>query len=272
MTYPGPVDPETEEELPGPTFEGNLEEGVRQGHGKYVWPGLPPMEEGSIAVRCICIFHSASGPPFARRLPGPHRHALSPASRTPPRLAQAYYEGNYKDNKKHGKGFMKFPDGSTYDGEWNMDEMEGEGTYTYANGDVYKGQFLAGKARIARGVWVRAVPSSPSRVVTTRPSPAGSAEARQGVVHERADQVAVRGDVERGGVPGRAVGPRGQHRLHLRGVWQVYDPRCQPRACFMHACRPLAYVLEAQSMRTELATVGAAAGRQGGDAGRVRPC
>lgn len=54
MTYPGPVDPETEEELPGEVFEGTLEDGIRQGHGKYIWPGK---EEGEIKVgRRQCVF------------------------------------------------------------------------------------------------------------------------------------------------------------------------------------------------------------------------
>lgn len=28
------------------------------------------------------------------------------------------YEGYYKNDKKHGEGFLRFPDGSYYMGEW----------------------------------------------------------------------------------------------------------------------------------------------------------
>ena len=114
MTYPGPIDEETEEELPGEFFEGTLDMGVRQGFGKYTWPGVEPD------------------------------------------TIKAMYEGEYKDNKKHGQGTMIFPDKSKYVGEWVEDEMTGTGVYTYATGDTYSGTLLKGKKH-GKGTYVDAV-------------------------------------------------------------------------------------------------------------------
>lgn len=51
------------------------------------------------------------------------------------------YEGEFKDNHRHGFGKYTFPDGSVYVGQWNMGDMEGEGEYRFPNGDIYKGGF-----------------------------------------------------------------------------------------------------------------------------------
>ena len=45
-----------------------------------------------------------------------------------------YYEGEFKDGKKHGQGVYTYPSGDKYVGEWKNGEMHGEGTYTHANG------------------------------------------------------------------------------------------------------------------------------------------
>lgn len=37
---------------------------------------------------------------------------------------------------------MKYPDGSTYEGEWKNDLKHGYGVYIYANGDKYEGQWF----------------------------------------------------------------------------------------------------------------------------------
>ena len=46
------------------------------------------------------------------------------------------YEGQFKQDKKHGRGKFCWGDGPwkghEYDGEWNMDRMEGKGQYTTA--------------------------------------------------------------------------------------------------------------------------------------------
>jgi len=44
------------------------------------------------------------------------------------------YEGEYHENKRHGRGTFVFADGSQYVGEYRADKKHGLGTYTYPNG------------------------------------------------------------------------------------------------------------------------------------------
>ena len=44
-------------------------------------------------------------------------------------LDKAYYEGQYKDGLKHGKGILNFADGSTYEGDFFMNDIHGVGVY-----------------------------------------------------------------------------------------------------------------------------------------------
>merc|ERR1711998_495435 len=47
------------------------------------------------------------------------------------------YVGDWKDSKRHGKGTLTWPSGDVYDGEWKDDKRHGKGTCTWASGDVY---------------------------------------------------------------------------------------------------------------------------------------
>jgi len=57
----------------------------------------------------------------------------------------AQYEGEWKDDTKHGQGNYTYADGDKYVGEYKNDKMHGQGTYTYANGDKYVGEFKDNK-------------------------------------------------------------------------------------------------------------------------------
>ena len=49
------------------------------------------------------------------------------------------YDGEFLNNKKHGKGKMIYKNGDIYEGIWNNDCCEGYCEITYNNGDIYKG-------------------------------------------------------------------------------------------------------------------------------------
>lgn len=51
------------------------------------------------------------------------------------------YEGEYKDGVRHGEGKYTFEDGSVYQGYWLDNMMEGYGDYKFASGRVYEGEF-----------------------------------------------------------------------------------------------------------------------------------
>ena len=57
------------------------------------------------------------------------------------------YEGTYQENKRNGKGTMKYANGDVYTGLWLDDERNGEGNITYANGNTYQGNWKADKMK-----------------------------------------------------------------------------------------------------------------------------
>ena len=51
------------------------------------------------------------------------------------------YNGEYKDDKRQGKGTYSWPNGDKYVGEWKDDIRHGHGTFTLATGDKYVGEW-----------------------------------------------------------------------------------------------------------------------------------
>ena len=43
-----------------------------------------------------------------------------------------------------GRGLMVWPDGSQYEGEWKDNERHGEGSHLTSNGAIYQGRFVHG--------------------------------------------------------------------------------------------------------------------------------
>ena len=48
---------------------------------------------------------------------------------------EAIYLGQFKDNKRHGRGKCAYNNGSVYEGEWANDKPNGKGRLKCANGD-----------------------------------------------------------------------------------------------------------------------------------------
>jgi|TARA_B100001964_G_C13897713_1_gene450188 hypothetical protein len=55
------------------------------------------------------------------------------------------YFGEYKNNKAHGKGKMRYPDFTIYVGEFKNGKRHGQGTYIYNNGEIYIGEYKRDK-------------------------------------------------------------------------------------------------------------------------------
>jgi hypothetical protein len=55
-----------------------------------------------------------------------------------------YYKGDWKYNKRHGRGIVISFD-SKYDGEWKDDTFHGHGIKTYPNGSKYDGEWVNGQ-------------------------------------------------------------------------------------------------------------------------------
>jgi hypothetical protein len=61
---------------------------------------------------------------------------------------EGYYEGNWKNGKRHGEGIHYNYDGTKkYDGEWLNGKRHGYGIYYFQNGDKYEGEFYENKIK-----------------------------------------------------------------------------------------------------------------------------
>ena len=58
---------------------------------------------------------------------------------------KTYYEGEFKNNKRHGNGKYYLKNILKYEGEFKDDEYDGEGTVYYEDGSYYKGGFSKGR-------------------------------------------------------------------------------------------------------------------------------
>ena len=61
------------------------------------------------------------------------------------------YEGEWKADKKEGRGIYRHADGNVYEGECKADKPEGRIIYRSADGDVYEGEWKANKQE-GRGI------------------------------------------------------------------------------------------------------------------------
>ena len=50
------------------------------------------------------------------------------------------YEGEWKSDKREGKGINIWTTGEVYEGEWKSGKREGKGRNKWTNGDVYEGE------------------------------------------------------------------------------------------------------------------------------------
>lgn len=58
---------------------------------------------------------------------------------------QSRYEGDFKENLRHGYGKYVLPDGSVYDGMWREGMMCGRGVFTWSDDSIYEGEWKAGR-------------------------------------------------------------------------------------------------------------------------------
>ena len=55
------------------------------------------------------------------------------------------YEGEYVNEKKHGKGKYTSANGDVYEGDFVEGKKCGQGVFTYSSGNVYSGEYKDGK-------------------------------------------------------------------------------------------------------------------------------
>ncbi len=90
-------------------------------------------------------------------------------------LPEMGYTGEWKDDKKNGKGTFKYADGSVYEGEWINDIRSGYGKYTWSNKMVYigewknnkregKGKLYLQNGNIISTTWVNDIMEGPAKI------------------------------------------------------------------------------------------------------------
>ena len=55
-----------------------------------------------------------------------------------------YYEGQFKNDLKHGHGVYHYNKKEKYEGEYADDEKHGKGILYYTDGSVYEGDWVNG--------------------------------------------------------------------------------------------------------------------------------
>ena len=150
----------------GVVFEGYFTENVAQGHGRYDWPDGGRYEgqirKGKRHGPGVMFF--ADG---ATRYEGDwvegKRHGRGRLTFSEPDDDETphFYDGEWKNDAKHGIGVFRYPNGDTYEGEWCRDAKHGRGTMRWVGdgrNEMYKGEWRDGKAH-GRGahVWFRDV-------------------------------------------------------------------------------------------------------------------
>ena len=63
------------------------------------------------------------------------------------------YEGDYRDDKKEGRGTFKHSSGDTYDGEWKDGKYHGRGAYTTASGETMVSAYREGMPTGIGAMW-----------------------------------------------------------------------------------------------------------------------
>ncbi len=113
--------------------DGNTSEGEFRG-GK-MWNGVRSAKDGRVIKRWV------------EGVPSHVVDSKPPAVPTPKVLQVTNKQGAMFDgvfvnaNKKHGKGQIKYPDGSVYEGEWLNNQRHGAGRLTSSAGEVFEGVF-----------------------------------------------------------------------------------------------------------------------------------
>jgi hypothetical protein len=63
------------------------------------------------------------------------------------------YQGQFKEDQRHGRGMCIYPDGARYTGEWAAGAVSGEGRFEHANGDVFVGTLAHGHRVRGKLTW-----------------------------------------------------------------------------------------------------------------------
>eukprot|EP00978_Attheya_sp_CCMP212_P024211 scaffold75773_cov57-Attheya_sp.AAC.7 len=117
----------------GNSYVGEWEASMKHGCGVFTWVGNEPKK-----VRT----YSSSQHDDESQSSGTSRESGD----------SKIFDGDWKKDQPHGKGILKFADGSTYDGGWKNGERHGRGIYLFSDGRKVKQFWHHGTRRNNFGV------------------------------------------------------------------------------------------------------------------------
>ena len=126
----------------GDTYEGYIQNGKRNGQGKYTfasgafyegeWKNHKQHGHGRYVSS---KGWSYEGDWVNDKMHGMGRYTYADGS---------FYEGEFANDKFEGEGKRVFASGAVYEGGWHNDKMHGTGRYTFADGSYYEGELADG--------------------------------------------------------------------------------------------------------------------------------
>ena len=112
----------------GEIYEGDFEDGIRQGTGTYRY---------------------LNGNVYAGKWKENRKHGIGKMTYS----EKGEYNGFWENGRRHGEGIFKYPNGDSYSGWWRFGVKEGFGTYLYAaSGQKIQAKWQEGN--ILYGKWI----------------------------------------------------------------------------------------------------------------------
>jgi len=126
----------------GSVFEGNFENNVKTGYGKFTWPDgevyAGNYENGT--QNGYGKFTWPDGEVYAGNYENGTQNGYGKMTWPDGEV----YAGNYENGTQNGYGKYTWPDGNIYEGNWENDAKTGYGKMTWSNGDIYEGNWENG--------------------------------------------------------------------------------------------------------------------------------
>jgi uncharacterized caspase-like protein len=126
-------------------YEGEFDEGLKQGQGVYIWDNGDRYDGHFASDRPDGLgkYHFANGDSYE----GQVKAGVIMGRGTYTAKNGDVFEGSFANGKPHGVGVYRFASGDRYEGEMYQGKLQGKGRYIAKGGDRIEAPFVDGKAQ-----------------------------------------------------------------------------------------------------------------------------